>query len=478
MTLITSQTLHDLALCERRAWLNANAPTAFGEVPLTVGVVWERASESTLESREVANWAEAVALTQRLMALGAASIFGACLQVQTPLDLTDRTFTIRAQVDRLERTAYLGQPAYAPVLLHEGMESTEADTLVLDLWVWMLDTLAGAPPPAELWLGMDAFGRVRRRVPHDYDETRALDALTRAAALLAEEIAPPVRLIDACKTCPHRQACETVARQEGALDLLYGVSRRVREGLRAAGLRSLAAIAAAAPDDLLRVKGIGPATAPAIQANARAWLNAGPVHKGPLPDECAAGGWMFDLETLERNGRVVPWCMGWCDPDGDTQIALVAPVQTPQLLPLPDGQRVILAPDSDAAWEVFAESVSGDAPIFHWTGYDAAILRGTAPASVQSAVAPRFEDLHRHFTRAVSLPLRSTSIKAISTYLGFPWPGYNEWFAAYLDYRYWLDSGQIEALARACMYQRADVQSMAWVWRWWIATHRAARGSA
>ena len=59
----------------------------------------------------------------------------------------------------------------------------------------------------------------------------------------------------------------------------------------------------------------------------------------PPPDVCVTGGWIFDLETLERNGRVVPWCMGWCDVEGTREIALVAPVQTPEPLTLPDGQR-------------------------------------------------------------------------------------------------------------------------------------------
>jgi len=477
MTLITSQTLHDLALCERRAWLSAADAAHADDAPLSVGVMWDRAADGALETREAATWAEAVTLTERLMSLGAASIFGACLEVRTPLDLSDRVFTIRVRIDRLERIAHLGEAAYAPVLARDRSEAVEADGLVLDLWVWALDALNGAPPPAELWLGVDELGRARQRIPHDYDETRVLDALTRAAGLLALDDAPPVRLIDACKTCPHRRACEAVARQAGSLDLLYGVSRRVRQSLYARGMRSLADVAAATPEDLLQVKGIGRRTAPAIHANARAWLNNRPVHMAPPPDVCVTGGWMFDLETLERNGRVVPWCMGWCDVKGNTQIALVAPVQTPEPLTLPDGQRVILAPDSDALWEAFAESVAGDAPIFHWTGYDAAILRSSGPAHVQRALLPRFEDLHHHFTRAVSLPLRSTSIKAISTYLGYPWPGYNEWFAAYLDYQYWLDSGKVDALARACMYQRADVQSMAWVWRWWMGEQQRMNGS-
>ena len=57
----------------------------------------------------------------------------------------------------------------------------------------------------------------------------------------------------------------------------------------------------------------------------------------------------------------------------------------------------------------------------------------------------------------------------MSTHLGFAWPGYQDWFAAYLDYQHWLDTGSLDALARACLYQRADVQSMALVWRWLVA---------
>lgn len=476
MITITSRTVHDLALCERRAWLDADRSGPAYDAPLTLGVAWDGAGE--LETRRAAGWADAVEQTGRLMALGAASIFGACMELDTALDLSDRVFMIRAQIDRLERVEHLGESVYAPVLLRESITADEGDRLMLDLWVWLLDSLGGTPPPAELWLGVDELGRARRRVPHEYDEARLLDALTRLAALLAQEDAPPVHLIEACKACPHRADCHAIARQDGALDLLYGVSQRVRAGLHAAGLRSLAQIAAASPDELQRVKGIGPASAPRIHANARAWLNARPVHLRPLPDRCAAGGWMFDLETLERNGQTVPWCMGWCDVRGQTQIALVGPVQTLETLALPGGQRVTLAPDSDSLWETLAESVAGSAPIFHWTGYDAALLRGTAPRAVRDALEPRFEDLHRHFTQAVSLPLRSTSIKAISTYLGYPWPGYNEWFAAYQDYRYWLDGGPIAALERACMYQRADVQSMAWVWRWWTGAGASTPESA
>ena len=218
---------------------------------LSVGVV---SCGGRRSAREASTWAEAVTLTERLMSLGAASIFGACLEVRTPLDLSDRVFTIRVRIDRLERIAHLGEAAYAPVLTRDRSETVEADGLVLDLWVWALDALNGAPPPAELWLGVDELGRARRRIPHDYDETRVLDALTRAAGLLALDDAPPVRLIDACKTCPHRRACEAVARQAGSARACSISRGACAEPVRS-GIQSLADVAAT--PDLLQVKGSG-----------------------------------------------------------------------------------------------------------------------------------------------------------------------------------------------------------------------------
>ncbi|HML24121.1 MAG TPA: ribonuclease H-like domain-containing protein [Aggregatilinea sp.] len=250
------------------------------------------------------------------------------------------------------------------------------------------------------------------------------------------------------------------------LELLYNVSRKTREGLREAGITSLAQIAALSIEDLQRVKGIGKVTAPMIRANAQAWLASQPVWYNPLPDVCDQCGWMFDLETLQDG---TPWCMGWCDEHGNTQIALVAPVEEPQTVTLLDGQQATLAPDSDSVWTVFAESAAmRPGPIYHWTGYDSAIMRATAPQDVIDRLHARLHDLHGTVKRSVSFPLGSTSIKVVAAYLGYPWPGYNDWFAAFLDYREWLYTGSPEALTRACMYQRADVESMAWVWRWMV----------
>jgi predicted RecB family nuclease len=483
MTTITAHTLRNLLMCERRVWLDAHSdPAARDEsAPETLrlyalGNQHEQrihaATAGEIKPVDIASWEEGVEVTRNLMQQGVPGIIGACLEVRAPLDLTDTVYPIRGRVDQLLRVWHHGEYIYSPIEIKQRSQPEDGDWLQLDLYVWLLSLIQGTVPPAELWLSADALGYPRCRLVHEFDEERLMAAMSRVMSLLTTAPEPPVRIEPHCKLCHWYAACQGVAQREKHINLLYGVSRNTLANLEAAGILHLELVAALSPDELQQVKGIGPKTAPRIRANAQAWLENRPVWLAALPDKCRQPGWMFDLETLEIGGRTVPWCMGWCDGDGQTQIALVAPVQLPEALTLSDGQMVTLVPDSASAWEVFAEAVSGsDGPLFHWTGYDVGILRSSAPAAARARLEPRFHDLHATLKQVVSLPLKSTSIKPVSMYLGFEWPGYNDWFAAYLDYRHWLESGSLEALTRACMYQRADVQSMALVWRWLVVNN-------
>jgi uncharacterized protein len=375
---------------------------------------------------------------------------------------------MRGTVDQLRRVSHHGDDVYSPIEIKQRAQPVEADWVQLDLYVWLLGQIQGILPPAELWLGADAYGRPRRRLPHGYDEDRLMALALRALQTFTAAQEPPVRIEAHCNTCHWYSSCQAIAQREKRIDLLYGVSGKTRRNLEAAGITSLAQVAALSVAALQEIKGIGPKTAPRIRANAQAWLENRPVWLDSLPDAARQPGWMFDLETREARGKIVPWCMGWCDSEGQTRIVLVAPVQLPEALTLPDGQRVTLAPDSDSAWEVFAQDAAA-APVYHWTAYDATILRGSAPADTIRRLEPRLHDLHATLKQVVTLPLKSASIKPVSMHLGFAWPGYTDWFAAYLDYQHWLDTGDLDALTRACMYQRADVQSMALVWRWLVA---------
>ncbi len=220
------------------------------------------------------------------------------------------------------------------------------------------------------------------------------------------------------------------------------------------------------PDDLTRFKGIK-TTAPAVHAHARAHVEECPVWFEALPSACRQTGIMFDLETDPYTMK--PWSWGWCDAEGNSQVIITAPYEDRVLLA--DERTVITVPDTDAAWRLFAElNPNADDLIYHWTGFDAGVLRANAPYDVRAALSPRMHDLHHSYKSCVRFPVHGASLKVVARYLDFHWAEYDAWDAAYHDYRRWLSLGDLEALSRACNYQQADVQALAVVWGWLI-TH-------
>ncbi len=246
------------------------------------------------------------------------------------------------------------------------------------------------------------------------------------------------------------------------LSLLGGLSRQARENLLANGITSLHQIAAMQPDDLQRFKGIK-TTAYAIHANARAYVEGRPVWFDRLPPECLQHGLMFDLETDPFTQK--PWSWGWCDTDGCAQVIITA--RREESVPLPDGRTIYTVRDTDAAWRLFVELNPHAADhVYHWTGFDAGVMRATAPEDVRLRLDARMVDLHRIYKNCVRFPVNSASLKVVARYLDFEWAEYDAWDAAWNDYRAWLAGGDSAALSRACNYQAADVQALAVVWNW------------
>lgn len=242
---------------------------------------------------------------------------------------------------------------------------------------------------------------------------------------------------------------------------ISGLRRDSREALHAAGIHTLEQLAALPDDALRQIRGIK-STAPSIRAAAESLVRNAPVWHGPLVPQCRLAGVMFDCETNPSNGQ--PWSLGWLDCDGEPHVALVGRGAHRRL---PDGTHVHIAPHADDAWHIMADALAGaDTPIFHWTGYDAGVLRATAPAAVRQTLEPRFFDLHRAFSRAVRFPVDGTSLKRVSAFLGFSYGAYESWFAAWEDYRHWLRSGSDDALVRSMRYQMDDVIALNLVWQW------------
>jgi uncharacterized protein len=149
------------------------------------------------------------------------------------------------------------------------------------------------------------------------------------------------------------------------------------------------------------------------------------------------------------------------------QVVVVDAYCDPGDLRLSDGTSAYIVNDSDEAWEMLADAATAvPGLICHWTNYDLGVLRQSAPQHVVEALESRMHDLHQTFKATVTLPIRSTSIKAVGNYLGYFWPEESNAFAAYADYQRWLMEGDRAALARACAYQRADVEALEIVRRW------------
>jgi len=245
------------------------------------------------------------------------------------------------------------------------------------------------------------------------------------------------------------------------INLISGLSRQAREHLHANGIISLRQIADMQPDDLRQFKGIK-TTAPAIHANARAYVEQRPIWFSPLPQDCLETGIMFDIETDPYNGRT--WSWGWCDHDGESQNIVVA--HHDGRVHLPDGRTIITVRDANEGWRLFAEMNPTAPRIYHWTNFDAAVMRSQAPDEAREQLDARMVDLHHSYKSCVRFPVHGASLKVVARYLDFQWAEYDAWDAAYRDYQQWLLDDDLYALSRAANYQRADVVALAVVWKW------------
>ncbi|HEX2907694.1 MAG TPA: ribonuclease H-like domain-containing protein, partial [Phototrophicaceae bacterium] len=265
--------------------------------------------------------------------------------------------------------------------------------------------------------------------------------------------------------CPGHSACAQPAAVQHDSARLPGLSRLTWEHLHREGLHQLEHILENTPDDLRRIKGIGRARALDLLAFAEAVIQQMPVMRGSLPEVARSLGVMLDLETRLDDGQV--WCFGWQGADGRFQAAIVDRYFEGDKLQLPDGQMITIIENSDEGWRLVAEAAQQlPGPVYHWGNFEKGVLRATAPADVIEILDTRLHDLNRTFKQTCMLPVRGTSIKKVAPYLGFHWPEGSNVFAAWGDYNVWLRDGNADALARACAYNRADVEALAIIWQW------------
>jgi predicted RecB family nuclease len=251
------------------------------------------------------------------------------------------------------------------------------------------------------------------------------------------------------------------------LTLLPRLKPMTLQHMRANGVCTLDDVMRLSEKELRQFKGIGPVMAARLRHVARAYKENRPILYGALPEILHVPGAVFDIET---NGYdLVPWSIGW-QRAGEPPHTVVVNARLPEdEIALPDGTSVFVVKTSDRAWETFAEDAKqAEGLIAHWSGYDAGAMRDNAPLHVQDWVGDRLHNLLPTYEHTLALPARSSKLKEVARALGFTWREHTDregaWWVAHQNYMEWVDWDDLDGLARACLYQRSDVEALMLVW--------------
>lgn len=481
---IRATMLRYLDACTRRIWLDTHGDQLLRDdlsIPLAQrlhhGVVHEtiiqHASGGNFETINVEGWAEAVQMTTSLVQRGDSAIINACFQSTIELKGIPNPIILVGKIDRLIRQTHHPEnpdrPVYIPIEIKSYQDISDADTLQLDMYCWLLEQVQGIEAVGgEFWLGKSQYDNqpILKR-GHIYDEYRLMRAIREVARILIADDEPPPYIATHCQTCHWNRLCQQKAQASFDISLLIGLRKETYADLKKAGIHTLEQVAQLQPESLRQFRGIN-ATASLYHAQARAWVEQKPIWLNPISDTLREGGWMFDLETYRdiQTGIESVWSIGWCDENQQSGTAVIVPHIQTQIVRVNEHLTVYLVPDTDSAWRMMAQSMPDAKPIYHWTGYDSGVMKKSAPLDVQTKLGARLFDLHAHFKKTVCFPISSLSIKTVATYLGFHWAEYDNYLQAYIDYRQWLKTGELSHLLRAVNYQVDDVKALAVVWQY------------
>lgn len=474
--IISASQLRWQTTCERRIWLDEYGDPSKRTFPeqnmqhmALQGEVHEQeiheATTSKIIPVRVDSWEEWVAYTRQAMQRGVPGIIGAGFEEVLDLDLHFEV-RLRGRVDRIER-----QPdgSYRIVEIKRRKKLLPADEVQLDAYLWLMSQVQINNPTGVFWLGQDENSLPLNIIEHRYDEARLFHAIDRITTIRQNSMADPgLFLAPHCRMCHWSDHCASTAEKHHELSVLNNIRRDTIADMKEKGVSSLAGLVQMEPEDLTQFHGIK-TTALRMHAQARAWMINQPVWMAEPPEICSHDPWFFDIETVpngEHEGEV--WSIGWSKASGQTKALVVWPEMDRDIESLPHGHQIYYVTRYQAAWKRFETIVSvDDAPLFHWSQFDASNMRRFAPSAYDS-LKHRLFDLSRLFTNTVQIPVRGISLKRVAPYVGFEWDDYNDWFHAWMDYNDWLVNQDREKLAQFSHYQTDDVLAMIVIRAWML----------
>jgi predicted RecB family nuclease len=490
--MLTATDIANLARCAQRIYLDAHGDAAAKLPPTTVRqLLWEEGREheedviSALDYVTVpyGSAADRLVATRALMASGAPLIYHGYLEAMELAGEPDL-------LQRVEQPSLLGEFAYVPVEIKNGAAFTTPKkahaklpyALQLCAYAELLAAEQGWWPDVGFVIDHHDEWQQIELAPYRRDYAVATARVVRIRE--GDEVPGPGWKAE-CAQCEWQKHCwsELVAADD--LTTVAKIGEPKRAALVRIGIRTVADLARAEPHELLKVKGVG-------EASARRWPLRARAMKSGVP--AVLEGWRppdvdveisYDIENTQEpfvylhgiltRRRGAP---AWGAPGfADAAFGVFEPV----CADYPEDER--------AVWQRFLGKLDelrsrGTYAVYIYSSHERTTLRRLIAAYGGSRALDDFIehmiDLRKEVTRCVVLPTDSETLKAVAQFAKFTWrdddPGGGQSIAWWSEY--WAKPEANSAFrARVLRYNEDDVRA-SFVVRDWLAQLAGADGSA
>lgn len=397
---------------------------------------------------------EAAIQTQALMTRGVPAI-------AHPVLRTDGRQGKPSLLIRTGGTSRLGDWKYAPLDIRRAIHLRKDEAFRLYFYEELLRELQGATPAFLRCLNRDGelFDAPNDQWREEYPAfIRQLERVTQGECPL------PVYRKGCADTSPWGQACLALAVERDDIALLFSISQKQMDGLRAQGIET---IHQAADMDPLQLEGVAPGlTLRALlrlQRQARSLVDRSVLIREPWPAISAKTIVAFDIET--HPGTDQDYLYGFVvEHAGNTHEYTLTTLETPH--------------DEAWLWNQFLALIPTLPPeyaVYHYGDYEVTRLQTLAkrykteqnPWLIQ--FMDRFVDIKELVRDSCIFPLFFYSLKAVAGFLGFAREqDVRHGRDSVLLYEQWLRT-QDPTLAQALIqYNRDDVYALIHVLRWAI----------
>ena len=496
---LTDRLLRSWLRCKRRAWLDRHGHQERRQWSAHRALALDdqlRSFQSLLPSRP--GHGEAACRD------GAAGVMGLRLFGRGPAGLELQAHPTLLQ--RLPGQSRWGEYSYRPVLARQGRRLTREHRLQLALWGRLLAEHQQAAVPEALVVAGGDRRLELETLPLNTGLQRQLEESLERLAQDLERPAPPPLVNDRkkCTLCSWRSLCDAEAAAEGHLSEVSGVGGKRRDLLLDLGVRSLAELAAADPEqlaDALAVHGEQHREV-AAQLVAQALVQAGgePRRRGAdgtpaQPDEA----WSAALPELAAAPGVLLYDIE-SDPDarddflhGFLRLERGADGRWPEALLPASGpgaghyQPLLALYEHGEArlWRRLARLLARypDWPVLHYGETESVgLLRLAERQGVSEAernrLRARLIDVHQRLRRHWLLPVNSYGLKAVAGWRGFRWSQSGvDGARCLLWWRQWRQGGRQprrgrRQLGRIFLYNRDDCRATWMVASWLLEQER------